>query len=221
MIRKAGFDPFALNEYPTTDRKPMAETDTHRRLMVALIETLADRYAADDTVYVTGNLLVFYDRGNKRRHVSPDVMVVFGVPKGDRPNYLVWEEKPPAVVIELTSSTTRREDRTKKWRLYQDVIKVPEYFLFDPFGDYLDPRFQGYRLVAGEYRAVKPDAAGRMTSKKLGLLLAPDGEQLRFVDPAAKLLPTREEQIAELKGEVDRLRRALAATRQPPSDVSR
>ncbi len=28
------------NTYPTSDGKPMAETDTHRDLMTALIETL-------------------------------------------------------------------------------------------------------------------------------------------------------------------------------------
>ena len=46
--------------------------------------------------------------GNRRRRIAPDVFVVKGVPKGDRLNYLTWEEgKGPDVVIELTSRSTR------------------------------------------------------------------------------------------------------------------
>src|SRR6476660_421776 len=110
----------------------MAGTDVHRDLMVEVIETLSARYADDPDVYVTGNLLLFYEQGNKRRHVSPDCFVVFGVPKGNRENYLMWEEgKGPDVVIEITSKTTRAEDVKKKYLLYQDVLGVTEYFLFD------------------------------------------------------------------------------------------
>src|SRR5262245_39222534 len=95
-------------EYPTTDGKPMAETDLHRDLMIDLIRTLQAFYASDPLVYVSGNLLMFYEKGNKRKHVSPDVFVVKGVAKHRRENYLLWEEgRGPQVVIELTSSSTR------------------------------------------------------------------------------------------------------------------
>jgi hypothetical protein len=58
-------------DYPTTDGKPMAETDWHRDLMLDLIETLKIWYEDQQRVYVSGNLLLFYVRGNKRRHISP------------------------------------------------------------------------------------------------------------------------------------------------------
>src|SRR5262249_13049415 len=120
------------NGYPTSDGKPMAETDWHRDLMNALIETLKLWYAAQPRVYVSCNLLLFYEEGNRRRHVSPHVFVVKGIAKHDRPNYLLWEErKGPDVVIELTSSSTRREDMKDKYRLYQETLRVKEYFLFD------------------------------------------------------------------------------------------
>jgi hypothetical protein len=45
-------------DYPTTDGLPTAETDAHRRLMVALIQTLEAFYAPEPTVYISGNLLV-------------------------------------------------------------------------------------------------------------------------------------------------------------------
>src|SRR5437773_2186379 len=89
--------------YPTSDGKPMAETDWHRILMLILIQTLEAWYADHPMVYVSGNLLLYYVPGDKRRHLSPDVFVVKGVPKGLRLNYILWEEgKSPKLVIEMT-----------------------------------------------------------------------------------------------------------------------
>src|SRR5206468_3192291 len=131
----------------TRDGRPMAETDVHLLLMFALIPTLRHFFRADPQVYVGGNLLVFYERGNKRKHVSPDVFFVRGVAKHLRDNYLIWQEgRAPQVVIELTSRSTRKEDVETKFALYRDVLKVKEYFLFDPRAEYLKPPLQGYRL---------------------------------------------------------------------------
>ena len=68
-------------DYPTSDGKPMGETDLHRQDMIDVIEVLEDYFAADPRVYVSGNLLLFYERGNRRKHISPDAFVVRGVPK--------------------------------------------------------------------------------------------------------------------------------------------
>src|SRR5579871_5202525 len=106
MIQRLEPLTFPFNDYPTSDGRPMAETDHHRVLMIDLIETIGEWFINEPETYVTGNLLLFYEKGNKRRHVSPDVFVVFGVPKAFRPNYLMWKEKTPDVVIELTSKTT-------------------------------------------------------------------------------------------------------------------
>jgi Uma2 family endonuclease len=172
----------------------MAETDRHRLLMIDLLQSLEDWFTAEPEVYVSGNLLLFYEEGNKRRHVSPDVFVVFGVPKHRRENYLLWEEKRgPNIVIELTSSSTRREDTRKKLELYRDVLRVPEYFLFDPYGDYLNPRFQGHRLTAGEYRPMRLED-GQIRSRQLDLILKTEGQELRLFDPTTgNRLPTRAE----------------------------
>lgn len=209
--------PVRTNAYPTTDHKPMAETDLHRELMFQLIKTLQEWFKDEPMVYVSGNLLLFYEQGNKRKHVAPDVFVVKGVPKHPRENYLVWEEgKAPQVVIELTSSTTRREDQKKKFGLYRDVLKVKEYFLFDPKGDYLSPVFQGYSLQKGQYVPLSM-VDGRLPSKVLNLHLEKAGSQLRLYNPATgKWLPTPEEaclqaEQARQKAEEEnaRLRREL------------
>jgi Uma2 family endonuclease len=194
-------------DYPTSDHRPMAETDLHREMMFDLIEALK-AYYAEQTVYVTGNLLVFYEPGNKRRHISPDCMVVKGVTPVPHLNYLIWEEGRSAdVVIEITSKTTRKEDIKKKFDVYRTIMRVHEYFLFDPTGDYLSPRLQGYRLIDDQYVPIEP-TGGRLISEELGLFLEGQeipnwreklqrfklkrpAEQLRLFNPASgRWLPT-------------------------------
>ena len=211
------------NGYPTTDGKPMAETDYHRRLMNALIETLEAFYADDPMVYVSGNLLLFYEQGNRRKHVSPDVFVVRGVVKCERPNYLLWEEgHSPRVVIELTSSSTRRADTGRKFELYRDVLKVREYFLFDPHGDYLTPPMQGWRLVRGQYRAIRA-VEGRLPSRELGLHLEREGNRAYLWDPDTGrrlLTPTQQAEQAHEQAEGAR-ERAEQAREQAEAENAR
>jgi Uma2 family endonuclease len=212
-------------DYPTSDGRPMAETELHADLLVDLIRTLRGYYQDEPMVCVSGNILVHYQPGNRRRHVSPDVFVVFGVPARRRDYYLLWEEKPLDLVIELTSASTRREDTEEKMALYQDVLKVKEYFLFDPRGEYLDPPLQGYRLRAGHYRPIRPRQR-RLPSQTLGLHLEQVGDQLRLYDPATgQWLPTPAERTvraeqAQQEAEAGR-QRAEQAQREAQEDRQR
>jgi Uma2 family endonuclease len=208
--------------YPTRDGKPMAETDVHLLLMLTLIPTLRDFFLPRPRVYVGGNMLVFYERGNKRKHVSPDVFVVPGVPNHLhhlRDNFLIWEEgKAPQVVIELTSKTTRREDTRTKFALYRDVLKVREYFLFDPRAEYLKPSMQGYRLRGEDYVPIKP-VDGRLPSRVLGLHLERDGQYLRLWNPATgRWLLSPEEAREQAEAEAER---QAEARRQAEAEVER
>ena len=153
------------------------------------------KFLLSSNIYVSGNLLVFYERGDRRKHVSPDVFVVRGVPKKPlRDHYLIWREgKAPEFVIEVTSKSTRGEDQKKKPILYRDVLKVAEYFLFEPTEDYLKPPFQGFRLVKGQYVPIEP-VLGRLPSTVLGLHLERSGVDLRLFDPTtSRWLPTPRE----------------------------
>jgi Uma2 family endonuclease len=192
-------------KYPTRDGKPMAESELHMLLLMTLIATLREFFRTNPRVHVGGNLLIFYERGNKHKHVSPDVYMVRGVSKHLRDNYLIWAEgKAPEVVIELTSKSTRREDVESKYELYRDVLKVKEYFLFDPRAEYLDPPLQGYRLRAGKYLPIKP-VSGRLPSRLLGLHLERDGSDLRLWNPATKLwLLAPTEALRHVEAEVER-----------------
>ena len=193
MLMKA---PFTSNHlYPTSDGKPMAETDRHRQIMVDLIDVLKRHFAGDPNTYVSGNLLLYYDPTDERKHLSPDCFVVFGVPDHERINYLTWEEgKCPDVVFEVTSSSTKSADTRRTFEKYRGVWKAKEYFLFDPFKDYLTPSMQGYRLRAGQYVTIPP-RDGRLPSQLLGLHLERDENELRLRDPATgtRLRTTRED----------------------------
>lgn len=202
--------------YPTSDGKPMAETDMHRDLMNRTIQILKRWFRDKPMVYVSGNLLIYYVPGNKRKHVAPDVFVVIGVRKHDREYYLCWEEgKYPSVVIEITSSSTKAEDTKKKFALYRDDFGVKEYFLFDPRSDYLAPRLRGFRLVKGEYVPMMP-IDGRLYSKQLHLYLEEDGAILQLIDPATNQpLLSADEQLAEAEREIERLRQKLELRGNP------
>lgn len=168
--------------YPESDGQPMAETDLHRDEMGDLIHALKRRYRDVPDVYVTGNLFFYYVKGDPRAVVAPDVFLVYGVAKRKRRTYKLWEEgRVPSLVIELTSDNTKDEDLSKKKVCYES-LGVEEYFLHDPFGDYLNPTLQGFRLVNGRYRPIDPEPDGSLRSLTTGLILQVEGARLRLVD---------------------------------------
>ena len=203
-------------EYPTSDGQPMADTTLHRKVMTDLIEGLERRFQEAPDVWVGGNLFVYFERGNPRAVVAPDVVLVKGVSKWDRPIYKLWEEgRPPSLVVEVTSEKTRHEDLSDKKDKYLR-LGVEEYFLFDPYGDYLEPRLQGYRLERGRYGAMTPEPDGSILSRTTGLRLEPEGLKLRLVDPATgerllwseekdQALQAAEKELARLRRELERL----------------
>ena len=78
MPQKIGSAPTIV--YPESDGKPMAETDVHRDLMVDFIRMLQHHFR-DEPIYVSGNLLIYYEEGTVRKSVSPDVFVAHGIAK--------------------------------------------------------------------------------------------------------------------------------------------
>ena len=168
-------------EYPTSDGQPMAETTLHRKVMSNTIGALERRYAGTADVWVGGNLFLYYQEEDPKKNVAPDVLLARGVVKQDRDVYLLWEEKPPALIFEITSKKTKREDTGPKPQLYER-LGVAELVLFDPYGDYLKPRLQGYRLERGRYRPISPNRDGSLDLLTVGVTVRPEGEHLRLMD---------------------------------------
>ncbi len=202
-------------QYPETDGKPMAESDVHRILMNDLIVAAGHHFRDVPDVYVSGNLLLYFEEGNPEMVVSPDFFVVRGVRKGLRRIYKLWEEKKaPQIVIELTSRTTHLEDLGKKRAIYES-LGVQEYFLFDPEGIRFQPQLRGFRLKDGllqpDPAKVGPGGELILSSAVLGLDLSAKGSSIRWIDPATGQPLAIPE---ELYDEVDEERRKADAEKQ-------
>lgn len=168
-------------EYPTSDGQPMAETTLHRIVMFDLIGGLERRYAGVPDVWVGGNLFLCYEKGNPGACLAPDVLLAKGVSKWARPNYLLWEETPPSLIVEITSRKTRREDQRDKKSIYEK-IGVEEYLLFDPYSEYLRPSLQGLRLERAIYQPIPPEPDGSLVSRSTGLIFRREGQRCRMID---------------------------------------
>ena len=193
-------------DYPATDGEPMAETDAQGIPLMYAVTGLRDYFRHRPDVYVSGNLLIYYEAGNLDASVAPDVFVVRGVPNHMRPTYRIWEEgKGPDFVLEITSRHTRANDQGPKRELYRR-LGVWEYWQYDPTGDYLEPRLQGLELHGGEYRRLVPswlaDGTQVTYSAVLELELRIEGGELRFRDPLSG------ERVRTLSESNDQRRRA-------------
>jgi Uma2 family endonuclease len=210
--------------YPDSDGQPMAETDFQRDVMTYAIEALKIRFRQRDDVYVSGDLFIYYEEGNRAASVAPDVFVVFGVPNHPRRTYLAWQEgKVPDFVMEVTSDSTREDDQGRKRDLYAR-LGISEYWQYDPAGDVLESPLQGRVLSGGQYgEALALERAGDVRSiysAVLGLNLRLDQGVLRFHDPATNeyLLTHLEENRARQEAETRlvELEARLQALQEPP-----
>ena len=62
---------------------------------------------------------------------------------------------------------------------------MAELVLFDPYGEYLNPRLQGFRLDRGRYQPISPNRDGALDLQTAGVTARPEGERLRLVDTAS------------------------------------
>ena len=216
--------------YPTSDGQPMAESGLHRRCMVDVADTLELWFAKHgrDDVHVGSNNFLYYERGNPRAVVSPDVYVVVGAPAGLRDTYMLWNEpKGPDFVLEVTSASTRRTDERRKREVYA-ALGVREYFLYDPRAEWLAPALQGWRLHAGAYR---PMAAVTLLSNRgvavasevLGLELRDEREarRLRLHDRATGEDLLTHEESERAREEVERARKEAERARKEEATARR
>lgn len=65
--------------------------------------------------------------------IAPDVIVVFGRPKGKHRSYRQWQENniPPQVVFEILPCSNDTKEMERKLE-FHDTYSVEEYYLYDP-----------------------------------------------------------------------------------------
>ncbi len=177
-------------QYPDSDGQPMADNTKQFEAIVYIKKGLDWLFAADPLVFVAGDLLWYPTEGNNRRRQAPDVMVVFGRPKGDRGSYQQWKEADiaPQVVFEVLSPGNTLAEMHRKTQFYQRY-GVEEFYLYDPdratldgfvrqddwleaiadLADWVSPRL-GIRLqldAAGHLQLLRPDGHPLETYEQL------------------------------------------------------
>jgi Uma2 family endonuclease len=179
---------------------------------------LVVRYARDvlaalfPDCLVTGNLCVYWERGNTQRYAAPDVLVVRGRAREPLPRtYLLWRDPPVSFVLEIGSDSTRQIDLEEKPEIYGQHVKAEEYFYADP----PDPEsplreLRLWRLGPAGYQPVEPEPNGRFRSEVLGVEFGWDeADFLRiWVDGVAQ--PTHEEVRQQAEEEAQRRQEAEA-----------
>ncbi|NJL65031.1 MAG: Uma2 family endonuclease [Methylacidiphilales bacterium] len=119
--------------YPESDGQPMADNTKQFELIVLIKKNFDLLFANNDNVFVAGDLFWYPVKGDNNTRRAPDVMVVFGRPKGDRGSYLQWKEENiiPQVVFEILSPGNTHREMIAKYNFYQRY-GVEEYYLYDP-----------------------------------------------------------------------------------------
>jgi Uma2 family endonuclease len=79
--------------FPDSDGKPMADNTEQFRWIVMIKENLEILFKDDPMVFIAGDLLWYPVQSTAVPGMAPDVMVVFGRPKGKRGSYKQWREQ--------------------------------------------------------------------------------------------------------------------------------
>ncbi|WP_421657934.1 Uma2 family endonuclease [Leptothermofonsia sp. ETS-13] len=150
-----------------------------------------------------------------------------------RLNYVVWQEGVnPFVVVELLSPGTEDEDlgRTTrdsnspptKWEVYEQILRVPYYVLFDRYTDQL----RAFGLVNARYQELDTSKQRVwMEEVKLGLGLWYGTFQgierlwLRWYDAEGNWILTDTEQLAQVEARAEKLAQKLKELRIDPDQV--
>ena len=161
----------AAVEYP--ERQWIAQSVGHGDAVRLATAALEHQFRQGADVLVAMELAVYYEQGNSLAWLRPDVQVTFGVGRGNRSVFKVWEEgKAPDWVLEVASPSTAGKDARHKARQYAR-IGVREYWRLDPEGSMMGAPLEGYRARNGRYEQVESVAGASgfryLRSRVLGL----------------------------------------------------
>jgi len=202
--------------YPDSEGQPRADNTKQFRCITTIQGGLDALFKNNTDVFVAGDLLWYPVEGDNKTRLAPDVMVVFGRPKGDRGSYQQWREDniAPQVVFEVLSPGNRVGEMLKKLRFYEDY-GVEEYYMYDP--DNVD--LTGWLRSGNKLNDI--ESMSGWVSPLLGIrfelgseleIYRPDGQKfLTYVELE------RERELAQSK--VDRLAERLRSMGVNPDEV--
>jgi Uma2 family endonuclease len=163
------------DQYPLHEEDDVPEIPPHERLVRYLRDAIAARMPG---AFVGGNACLYWERGNTRRYIAPDVFVVPNwQPPANLRVYLGWEDPPIVFVAEVVSRATAAQDIEAKPEVYTRHFQVGEYLRCDLDHETLCLG----RLGPNGYDEVAPEANGRLRSETLELEFGLDAEGLLWV----------------------------------------
>ena len=186
-----------------------------------LSETFRPPTYTEEEIFTASDLNLYYDLQQPQWYKRLDWFAVLGPlrrydPQNLRLSYVVWQEGIyPYIAVELLSPGTEKEDLGQnlreihtppnKWTVYEKILRIPYYFVFDRYTDY----FQAFGLVMNRYQPLPVVGQGVWLGEiQLGLGLwrgvyqGHDRLWLRWYDEEGHWLPTpveSERQRAELE----------------------
>jgi len=187
-----------------------------------LSETFAPPSYPETEVLVACDLNLYYDLDHPLWYKRPDWFAVVGVDRfyhktEPRLSYVIWQEQvKPFIIVELLSPSTHKEDLglirgrkgkpPYKWEVYEQILQVPYYVVFDGHSNEL----KLFKLVEGRYQTQSVQDGGYwFADLELGLKLVFCQYQdlsrlwLRWYDRAGNLIPTAMEQVQQQRQQVE------------------
>ncbi|MBW4553643.1 MAG: Uma2 family endonuclease [Aphanocapsa sp. GSE-SYN-MK-11-07L] len=199
-----------MYDLPSEDpQEPGLPDEFHDFQPQLLRETFCPPEYGRDEVFVAADMNLYFDVHHPQWYKRPDWFAVVGVSRlyeqrDLRLSYVIWQEGvSPFIVVELLSPSTEKEDLGQtlrevnqlptKWEVYQNILRVPYYVLFDHNRD----RLRAFALRGAQYQEVDLEADRLwLPELKLGLGLWQGSFQdierlwLRWYDPIGQWLPT-------------------------------
>ncbi len=156
-----------MYDLPGEDHEEPGLPDEFHTFQAQLLqETFAPPHYPVDEVFVASDLNLYYDVRHPPWYKRPDWFAVVRTSRlyeerDLRLSYVIWQEGvTPFVVVERLSPGSEKEDLGQtlrpfeqlptKWQVYEQILRVPYYVVFDRYTDTL----QAFVLQADRYSTV-------------------------------------------------------------------
>ncbi|MBW4620858.1 MAG: Uma2 family endonuclease [Cyanosarcina radialis HA8281-LM2] len=205
-----------MYDLPSEDAEEPGLPDYFHLLQPRLLdETFYPLNYSSDRIFTASDLNLYYDPRHTLWYKRPDWFAVLGVSRlyeerDLRFSYVTWQEGVhPFIVVELLSPGTEKEDLGQtlreieqpptKWQVYEQILRIPYYVLFDRYTYEL----RAFKLSGSRYDAI-PLTNSRFEIPELGLGLGVwqgsyqeiDQPWLRWCDARGNWIPTPTEREA-------------------------
>jgi Uma2 family endonuclease len=199
----------SLIVYPDSDGQPLSDNTKQTRWIVVLFGNLAALFRDCLDIFVAADLLWYPVEGHPEVRNAPDVLVVFGRPKGDRGSYQQWREGnvPLTVVFEVLSPGNTAEEMDEKLEFY-DEYGVEEYYVYSPDRN----RLSAFVRQGEVFRRVRPVQG--FVSPRLGIRFDLSGPEMTVFHPNGQRFLSFEELAAQAQQAQQRAEQAEQRARR-------